>query len=343
MHNPTDNTNFPADQNHQTETPAHEVPIHDPNAEDELECDLLTCVDIEDQQHLQGNNNMAWRFEIDCELRPQNQPYTEKEFEEIIYLATTAKKQRTEVKLSQLTPAEREEFDRAKAAEIANWLSTGTVCRVLRNQLSPEQVLRCRWIYTWKPIESAEEQAKTGKNRKAKARLVVLGYLDPALEEIPRDSPTLNRQSRMLILQLISSMNWMLMSFDIKAAFLQGSTQGRVIGIDPPPEMIKAMKLSSTETCQLSKSAYGLIDAPFLWFQELDKALRELSFKPSPFDPTVYLLYPEGATEPAGIIGVHVDDGLCGGNEFFHDTIGQTRRTIPVWIKKESKLCIHWH
>ena len=336
MHNPTDNINFPADQNHQTETPAHEVPIHDPNAEDELECDLLTCVDIEDQQHLQGNNNMAWRFEIDCDLRPQNQPYTEKEFEEIIYLATTAKKQRTEVKLSQLTPAEREEFDRAKAAEIANWLSTGTVCRVLRNQLSPEQVLRCRWIYTWKPIESAEEQAKTGKNRKAKARLVVLGYLDPALEEIPRDSPTLNRQSRMLILQLISSMNWMFMSFDIKAAFLQGSTQGRVIGIDPPPEMIKAMKLSSTEICQLSKSAYGLIDAPFLWFQELDKALRELSFKPSPFDPTVYLLYPEGTTKPAGIIGVHVDDGLCGGNEFFMTQLAKLEERYPFGSKKNQ-------
>jgi hypothetical protein len=131
-------------------------------------------------------------------------------------------------------------------------------------------------------------------------------------------------------------MNWMLMSFDIKAAFLQGSTQGRVIGIDPPPEMIKAMKLSSSEICKLSKSAYGLIDAPFLWFQELDKALRELSFKPSPFDPTVYLLYPEGATQPAGIIGVHVDDGLCGGDEFFMKQLAKLEERYPFGSKKNQ-------
>jgi hypothetical protein len=335
-HDTTENTlQLPVDHN-SLETPAHEVPIQDPTAEDELLCDLLTCVDVEDQQHLQGAENLAWRLEVDCDLGPTEKPSTEKELEDAIFLATTAKKQRTEVKLSQLTSAEQAEFDRAKAAEIANWLSTGTVCRVLRNKLSPEQILRCRWIYTWKPIESVEERSKLGKNRKAKARLVVLGYLDPALEEIPRDSPTLNRQSRMLILQLIASMNWDLLSFDIKAAFLQGSTQGRVIGIEPPPEMVKAMKLSSSEICQLSKSAYGLIDAPFLWFQELDKALRELSFRPSPFDPTVYLLYPEGATKPAGIIGVHVDDGLCGGDEFFLTQLAKLEERYPFGSKKNQ-------
>ena len=92
-------------------------------------------------------------------------------------------------------------FETAKSAEVANWLNTGTVCRILRDKLPAEQVLRCRWIYTWKPIESPTDQLKAGgRSHKAKARLVVLGYLDPALEEIPRDSPTLGRQSRMLIL-----------------------------------------------------------------------------------------------------------------------------------------------
>ena len=45
------------------------------------------------------------------------------------------------------------------------------------------------------------------ETKKAKARLVVLGFLDPALDKVQRDSPTLGRQSRMLILQLIASMN----------------------------------------------------------------------------------------------------------------------------------------
>ena len=76
----------------------------------------------------------------------------------------------------------------------------------MRDQLSPEQILRCRWIHVWKPIDDPVDQQKSGKTRKAKSRLVVLGYMDPQLETIPRDSPTLNRQARMLILQLIASL-----------------------------------------------------------------------------------------------------------------------------------------
>ena len=230
--------------------------MNDPNVDDELVCDLLMCQDIDEQCHLADSTNLAWRFELDIDVSDEILLSSANQIEDIVLLATTAKKQRSEVKLSQLSASEREEFETAKSAEVANWLNTGTVCRILRDKLPAEQVLRCRWIYTWKPIESPTDQLKAGgRSHKAKARLVVLGYLDPALEEIPRDSPTLGRQSRMLILQLISSMNWDLMSFDIKAAFLQGSTQGRTIGIEPPPEMAKAMQLNPSEICRLEKSA----------------------------------------------------------------------------------------
>ena len=40
--------------------------------------------------------------------------------------------------------------------------------------------------------ESNQSQ-KTQRTHKAKARLVVLGYLDPLIEDIPRDSPTLKQ------------------------------------------------------------------------------------------------------------------------------------------------------
>ena len=82
------------------------------------------------------------------------------------------------------------------------------------------------------------------RTHKPTARLVVLGYLDPDLTEIPRDSPTLGRQSRMLLLQLIASKAWSLGSVDIRAAFLQGKPQqDRIIGIEPVPELSKAMNL----------------------------------------------------------------------------------------------------
>ena len=52
----------------------------------------------------------------------------------------------------------------------------------------------------------------------------------------------------MLLLQLISSMNWNLQSFDIKAAFLQGKPQtDRVLGIEPTTELIEALQIKADE------------------------------------------------------------------------------------------------
>ena len=279
--------------------------------------------------------NYAWRMELEVPKVISSDSYMP--IEDLIFVATNQKKQRTEVKLSTLSPEEKEEFEKAKQSEVNNWLQTGTVSKVLRDQLSPEQILRCRWIHVWKPIEDPKEQQRHGKCRKAKSRLVVLGYMDPELETIPRDSPTLNRQSRMLILQMIASLEWTLRSFDIKAAFLQGRTQeNRTIAIEPVPELMKAMNLKEREVCRLEKSAYGLIDAPYLWFKELDRVLRQLSFIPSPFDPCVYLLYKEGSDKPSGVIGMHVDDGLCGGDSFFDEQLNKLEAIFPFGAKKSQ-------
>ena len=142
---------------------------------------------------------------------------------------------------------------------------------MLRNQIPEDQILRRRWILTWKPIDTGEDipnqPSKPPRTHKAKARLVVLGYLDPKLEEIPRDSPTLNRTSRMILLQAISSCGWQLQSFDVKAAFLQGQPQSdRVMAVDPVPELRQVMNLGPHNVAKLNKSAYGLWMLPFFGF-----------------------------------------------------------------------------
>ena len=344
QNNRQDNDNPPNNNNNHQESrelEPHEIPI--PNeTDDELVCDLLTCEDVDGEDRWSPNGETSvWRAELEFtqdqleSMCHDNQtPITE----EFLLLATATKKQRTEVKLSTLDPSERREFEEAKAKEVQNWLQTGTVVRMFRNELSPQQILRCRWLYVWKPItEVADQKANNGKSRKAKARLVVLGFQDPQLDTIPRDSPTLGRTSKMLIAQVIASMGWNLMSFDIKAAFLQGKTQeGRVIAIEPVPEMVSAMNLESNEVCRLVKSAYGLIDAPFLWFTELDKTLRSLNFIPSPFAPCLYLLYKEGSQNPSGILGIHVDDGLCGGDSYFMSKIQELEKKFPFGSKKSQ-------
>ena len=72
-----------------------------------------------------------------------------------------------------------------------------------------------RWVHTWKVAED------TGETN-AKARLVVKGFTDPDLTEIPSESPTLSRLSRQLILQIAASRGFRLRRSDAKTPSSSG-------------------------------------------------------------------------------------------------------------------------
>ena len=319
--------------------PAVETPIPESLLEDDFVTTHLLCCEADEKiMHVDSTEiPCAWRCELELPSH-LNKESTALWTDDEILLATADKRQRTEVKLSMLSCEERKAFDVAKETEIKNWLKTGTVSRILRSQLAPEQILRCRWILVWKPLEESAD-LKPGMSKltthKPKARLVVLGYLDPKLTEVPRDSPTLGRQSKMILLQLVASLGWSLGSFDIRAAFLQGRPQkDRIIGIEPVPELSKAMQLKAHEICRLDKSAYGLIDAPFLWFQTLREELLALGFVSSPFDPCLFVLRHPKTNKLSGVLGVHVDDGIHGGDEYFHQQISKLESKYPFGSKK---------
>ena len=74
--------------------------------------------------------------------------------------------------------------------------------------------------------------------------------------------------------------------FDIRTAFLRGSRQdSRILDIEPPAELRCRMDLNDEEACELLKGAYGLINAPLLWYCELKSTLLGLGFIISPLDP----------------------------------------------------------
>ena len=268
---------------------------------------------------------------------------TPEEFSALV--ATAAKRQRIEVKLKDLTPDQRNEFDQAKIKEIDQWLATETVRRILRHQIPDANILRCRWVLTWKDLDPLDA-AREGKSRKAKARLVILGYEDPNITDIPRDSPTLQKESRSLLLQMCASQKWKIRSFDIKTAFLRGSRRdNRILGVDPPPEMRARMHLKEEETCELLKSAYGLVNAPYLWYQELKEELLRLNFRMSPLDPCLFSLADEYGNVH-GLLGIHVDDGLCCGDSVFSKTIDKLEEKFPFGSKRDTDFTftgIHIH
>ena len=278
------------------------------------------------------DDDAAWKFEVDVTDMDIQNWKAETNPHEMAFIVSAAKKQRSEVKMTQLSPQEKEMFHAAKMKEIDSWLATETVCKILRHQIPMENILRCRWILTWKPVDSAEgNQTK----HTPKARLVVLGYEDPLVHEIPRDSPTMSKLSRMLILQMAASHGWDIESFDIKTAFLRGQEHSdRVLGIEPNAELRERMKLKDNEVLKLLKGAYGRVDAPYLWFMELRTGLLNLGFIPAPFDPCTFVLPGDnGRTE--GLVGIHVDDGLCCGSTLFTKKLQQLAQKFPFGSHKK--------
>eukprot|EP00435_Cladocopium_sp_Y103_P018074 s4573_g4.t1 len=338
---PTESPNIPNDNNPNTDlyamnNPGIQTPVPEAG-DDELVCDSLLCTDVDaDTCLLTEGLDLAWRCEVVVTEKDILSWRDESSAEEMAFVASAAKRQRAEVKLSTLTSAEKAMFQQAKETEIQNWIKTGTISRILRDKIPYNQILRCRWILTWKPVDAGDGPQKSQQaTTKAKARLVILGYLDPQLEELPRDSPTLGHNAKMLLLQLIASMGWQLSSFDIKAAFLQGKTQAdRTLAIEPVPELIQALQLSTNEVLKLEKGAYGLVDAPYLWYQAISEELIKLGFSQSPFDPCQFLLRHHQTGNLEGILGLHVDDGICGGSQYFLEKINQLERKYPFGSKK---------
>ena len=325
---------FPGTENEYTPTvpdeeTQNEAPENIPVPEDdELWCETF---------HLQEDE--MWRFEVEISREDIDQFRNSPSGFEHAFIVSAAKKQKTEVKLSNLTKEERQLFEEAKGKEIQSWLDTKTVCKIFRHQIPTENILRCRWILTWKDAETNSHlgaDTKQSSSRKAKARLVILGYQDPSLEHLDRDSPTLSKLSRNLLLQMSVSMRWTIGSFDVKTAFLRGSVDDtRVIGLEPPEELRQKLGLRPNEVCRLLKGAYGLVNAPLLWYKELSRALEELGFTVSPFDPCCFILYAED-NSPQGFIGIHVDDGLFAGNEEFHRRINLLESKYPFGSRKEK-------
>ena len=109
--------------------------------------------------------------------------------------------------------------------------------------------------------------------------------------------------------------------------------------------------MQPNEIARLSKGAYGFIDAPYLWYCALVKELMRLGMEACPFDPCVFVLredavVPEGdeqisRTKPSrgnivGILGVHVDDGICGGGSKFQEVLKKLEAKFSFGSKKSS-------
>ena len=96
-----------------------------------------------------------------------------------------------------------------------------------------------------------------------------------------------------------------IMVLDVKCAFLYGQIRRRVY-IELPQQDSRSADKSVVGV--LRKAMYGTRDAPQIWQEEVERAMRDLGFELSILHSSVFYHRPRNV-----IVVIHVDDFLCSG------------------------------
>ena len=124
-----------------------------------------------------------------------------------VFTVNSARRKRVEVSERKMTETDRSLLKKSKELDLQSWLDHRVFDLVKKKFVDQEKIMRARWVLTWK------------SSGEAKARLCVLGFQDPDLTEVPRDSPTLSTASEALIMQWVASHKYRLVPGDMKTAF----------------------------------------------------------------------------------------------------------------------------
>ena len=215
------------------------------------------------------------------------------------------KKKDIEVHERRMDGPTRERFQKAKGVEVNKFIASAALQALpLHLQPPPEKAMKMRWILTWK--SDAEGAAVP------KARAVVLGYQDPMYEHRVTYAPTTTRHTRQLMLQMAACCKWTAWKGDVAAAFLQGRESPEDLYCIPTEELCEAMKVPKESVVKLRKACYGLVQAPYEWYETVRAFLLSLGFRQSLADPCCWILIRDGETH--AIISGHVDDFMMVGS-----------------------------
>ncbi|CAK0792341.1 unnamed protein product, partial [Prorocentrum cordatum] len=289
-------------------------------------------------------------LEISVELPLAGKPLKQATRHLSTYMAGQLKRGKREISERTLTPEEVKKFSVAKATEVNNYVIS-SVLESLPPGVTPppEEVMRMRWILEWKMDEATSE-------KKPKARIVVLGYMDPEYEHRPTTAPTMTRTSRHLVLQAMAWLGFKGYKADVTGAFTQNREIKHDLFAMPVKELAVALGMPEGVAMRLRKAVYGLVEAAIEWCMTVSEALEEFGWTQMKMDPCVWVLYGQshcqdnsftkealdqftgsevvselvaakGDLDIVAIAGSHVDDFLLGGKE-----------TDPRWIEARKKI-----
>jgi len=286
----------------------------------------------EDDDDEMLDDNMHWMLTIELDDKEM------KQFKKSPSNFIVRKMKGAEVSYGRLDRQQQLNFDAAKAKEVNQFISTAAVRRCKDEAEKKEangsnRIIKARWILTWKPIpesEQAEAQkdreadlAKTGKSaieaslkRKAKARIVLIGYQHPDLmaEGYKTASPVVGHGSKLLLLQMLTMRKWRAQSIDAVTAFLQTEAceEARRLWTRGVPELTEALGCEEEdEALRILRSIYGLTTSPRAFFLDVSKKLESFGGRRLLGDPCIHVFL--DGDQVIGVTASHVDDFLISG------------------------------
>ena len=249
-----------------------------------------------------------------------------------------------EVSLRNLEGDDLAQFENAMTKELAEWIQEKALQAVSESELKtldPERLLKMRWVLTWKPDSTLE----TG--RKAKARIVVLGYQHPEVEELQTAGPTLGRTGKHLVLQWAAINRATVESADAKSAFLQGDgeelNEHKPIYVQAIEEVAAAFNIPVGSAVKIVKAVYGLGNAPRSWFFSVNRKLIDLGGQPLKSEQCIWVFRnSKGST--IGVIAAYVDDFLVAGDHTNPDYLALREQIKQIyrwgeWQKGTFVMC----
>lgn len=169
--------------------------------------------------------------------------------------------------------------------------------------MAGQKAIGLKWVYKLK-------RDSKGEVVKYKARLVAKGYVQRQgvdFEEV--FAPVAKIEIVRLLIALATQRKWQVHHMDVKTGFLNGELQEEVYVSQPEGYTVKQQE---HKVYQLTKTLYGLRQAPRAWNQKLDRSLKGLGFVKCPQEYVVYT-----RTEESGvlIVRVYVDDLIVIGSQ----------------------------
>ena len=206
-------------------------------------------------------------------------------------------------------------------------------------RLQKDRIIPSRLVLVEKFEETGEPVVK--------ARWTARGDKDPDLFALVREgctqAPTISSNGRYTVMQTIASMGFKLQLGDVTGAFLEADemtrSKGKLFMSAPANQNLPGYH--PEQLYKVIKPIYGLNDSPQRWFTKFANTVKSDGWIQSRLDHCVFF-HRDSQGRRTGMLGVHVDDVLLGGQGAdFEASITRLRAQFPFrkWKHGAGTFC----